>query len=37
MRIREPVINADAAPTVLALLGLEIPESMRGRNAVAPR
>ena len=37
VRLREPVINADAAPTVLALLGLEIPESMRGRNAVAPR
>ena len=36
-RLRQPVINADAAPTVLALLGLEIPESMRGRNAVAPK
>ena len=34
-RLKEPVMNADAAPTVLALLGLEVPESMRGRNAVA--
>ena len=33
-RLRQPVINADAAPTVLSLLGLEVPESMRGRNAV---
>lgn len=35
-RLKEPVVNADTAPTALALLGLEVPESMRGRNAVAP-
>ena len=34
-RLREPVINADTAPTALALLGLEVPEAMRGRNALA--
>lgn len=34
-RLREPVINADTAPTVLSLLGLEVPETMRGRNALA--
>ncbi len=33
-RLREPVVNADAAPTVLSLLGLDIPDAMRGRCAV---
>jgi arylsulfatase A-like enzyme len=35
LRLREPVVLADTAPTILALLGLDIPEVMRGRPAVA--
>ena len=34
MRLREPAMLMDAAPTVLALLGLDIPAQMRGRAAV---
>ena len=33
-RLREPVVLADTAPTTLALLGLDIPETMRSRPAV---
>ncbi len=36
MRLREPVILADAAPTILSLLGLDVPETMRGRPAAVP-
>ena len=33
-RLREPVLLADTAPTILAALGYEIPEAWRGRPAV---
>lgn len=33
LRLREPVVLVDTAPTILALLGLDIPETMRGRPA----
>ena len=33
MRLREPAMLMDAAPTVLDLLGLDIPAQMRGRAA----
>jgi len=35
LRLREPVVLADTAPTILALLGLDVPEAMRGRPAAA--
>ena len=35
LRLREPVVLADTAPTILALLGLDVPETMRGRPAAA--
>lgn len=34
--LREPAMLMDIAPTVLSLLGLEIPSAMRGRPAVLP-
>jgi len=34
--LREPILAVDVAHTVLALLGLDVPETMRGRAAVAP-
>ena len=34
--LREPVLLMDAAPTILSLLGLDVPASMRGRPAAAP-
>lgn len=34
-RLREPVMGADTAPTVLDLLGYSVPESWRGRSALA--
>ena len=34
-RLREPVLLADAAPTVLDLLGYSVPEVWRGRPALA--
>ena len=34
--LREPILAVDVAPTILALLGLDVPEIMRGRPAVAP-
>ena len=33
-RLREPVIGADTAPTILDLLGYTIPETWRGRPAL---
>ena len=33
-RLREPVLLADAAPTILAALGYKVPEVWRGRPAV---
>ena len=33
-RLREPVILADTAPTILSLLGYTIPETWRGRPAL---
>ena len=35
MRLREPVLLADAAPTIADLLGYQVPETWRGRPAVA--
>ncbi|MBR3086157.1 MAG: sulfatase-like hydrolase/transferase, partial [Kiritimatiellae bacterium] len=35
LRLREPIMLIDTAPTILSLLGLDIPETMRGRNALA--
>ena len=35
LRLREPVVLADTAPTILSLLGLDVPEAMRGRPAAA--
>ncbi len=37
MRMREPVLLADTAPTVVALLGYSVPETWRGRPAVVGR
>lgn len=34
LRLREPIMLIDTAPTILSLLGLDIPETMRGRNAL---
>jgi arylsulfatase A-like enzyme len=34
LSLREPIMLMDTAPTILALLGLDIPETMRGRQAV---
>ena len=34
LRLREPVLLIDTAPTILALLGLDIPDTMRGRPAL---
>ena len=36
-RLRTPVILADTAPTIAALLGYSVPESWRGRSALAPK
>ena len=36
LRLREPVMLMDTAPTILSLLGLGIPETMRGRPAAVP-
>ena len=36
MRLREPVLLADTAPTIMDLLGCKVPEIWRGRPAVAP-
>jgi len=36
-RLREPVLLADTAPTIAALLGYAVPESWRGRPAVVAR
>ena len=33
-RLREPVIGADTAPTILGLLGYAVPETWRGRPAL---
>ncbi len=33
LKLREPIITADVAPTILALLGLDIPDFWRGRPA----
>ena len=33
-RLREPVLLADAAPTIVAALGYKVPEVWRGRPAV---
>lgn len=35
LRLREPIMLIDTAPTVLSLLGFDIPETMRGRVAAA--
>lgn len=34
LHLREPVVLADTAPTILSLLGLGIPDTMRGRPAI---
>ena len=31
LRLREPILLMDTAPTILSLLGLDAPEPMRGR------
>lgn len=36
LRLREPVLLMDVAPTILSLLGLDVPASMRGRTAAVP-
>ena len=36
-RLREPVILADTAPTIVDLLGYTVPETWRGRPAVVPK
>lgn len=36
LRLREPVMLMDTAPTILALLGLDVPGAMRGRPAAVP-
>ena len=36
-RLREPVLLADAAPTIAEILGYKVPEAWRGRVAVVPR
>lgn len=33
LRLREPIMLIDTAPTILSLLSLDIPETMRGRPA----
>ena len=33
-RLVEPVLLADTAPTILSILGYEVPDAMRGRNAL---
>ncbi|MBR3086357.1 MAG: alkaline phosphatase [Kiritimatiellae bacterium] len=35
--LRGPILLMDTAPTILALLGLDVPEKMRGRPAAMPR
>ena len=35
MRLKEPVLLADTAPTIAGILGYEIPECWRGRQAIA--
>ena len=37
MRLREPVLLADTAPTIAELLGYQVPECWRGRPAVIKR
>jgi len=37
LRLREPVMAMDVAPTILSLLGLDVPDAMRGRPAALPR
>ncbi|MBQ3288344.1 MAG: alkaline phosphatase [Kiritimatiellae bacterium] len=37
MRLREPVLLADTAPTIAELLGYQVPECWRGRPAVVKR
>lgn len=37
MRLREPVLLADTAPTIADLLGYKVPECWRGRPAVVER
>ena len=37
MRLREPVLLADTAPTIAEILGYQVPECWRGRPAVANR
>ena len=34
MRLKEPVLLADTAPTILGILGYEVPECWRGRPAL---
>jgi arylsulfatase A-like enzyme len=33
-RLVEPVLLADTAPTILSILGYEVPDAMRGRYAL---
>jgi predicted AlkP superfamily pyrophosphatase or phosphodiesterase len=35
LSLREPILLMDTAPTILSLLGLDIPKPMRGRPAIA--
>ena len=35
MRFREPVQLADTAPTIIDILGYQVPECWRGRHAPA--
>ena len=35
LRLRDPAMLMDVAPTILALLGLDVPEPMRGRSALS--
>lgn len=37
MRLREPVLLADTAPTIIDILGYQVPERWRGRSAVVER
>ena len=36
LRLREPVLLADTAPTIARILGYEVPECWRGRPALMP-
>ena len=37
LRLHEPFMLEDAAPTILSLLGCDTPDTMRGRNALRSR